>query len=64
MGTHKGSSVLTATSNGRVESYGWIETTTTTPLVVGETYMYCFGAELDYAGTTDLQRHTRIEING
>jgi hypothetical protein len=61
-GTHKGSGVLTATGNGRAESYGWIEATTAAPLVVGETY--CFGAELDYAGIADLQRHTRIEING
>ena len=60
--THNGAGVLTAKGNGRVESFGWIESATTLPLEVGKTY--CFYAELQFEGFDDLQRHTRVEING
>lgn len=61
-GTYNGTGVLTAKGNGRVESFGWIESPTTLPLQVGKTY--CFHAELQFKGFDDLQRHTRVEING
>jgi hypothetical protein len=61
-GSHLGVSVLTAQGNGRVESYGWIESPTAVALEVGKSY--CFNAELDFEGFEDLQRHTRVEING
>ena len=61
-GTHRGTGVLTAKGNGRVESFGWIESPTALPLEVGKTY--CFRAELDFEGFDDLQRHTRVELDG
>eukprot|EP01052_Picozoa_sp_SAG31_P011291 SAG31_NODE_636_length_13344_cov_8.492451_11_plen_158_part_00 len=62
VGSHRGTRVLTAQGNGRVESFGWVEAPTVLPLEVGKTY--CFTAELDFEGFEDLQRHTRVEIRG
>ena len=60
--THAGDAVLLASGSGRAETYGWAETNVTAPLRVGQSY--CLRAELGYEGLVDLQRHTRIELNG
>ena len=60
--TRAGDTVLLASGSGRAETYGWAETNVTAPLRVGQSY--CLTAELGYEGLVDLQRHTRIELNG
>ena len=60
--TRAGDTVLLASGSGRAETYGWAETNVTAPLRVGQSY--CLRAELGYEGLVDLQRHTRIELNG
>ncbi len=51
-GEKDGVAVLTATGNGRIHTYGWVEAPTSMPLQVGKTY--CLSADLGFSGIDDL----------